>query len=75
MADKMSCRTRRCKEGSTPSRNGSYLVELDAPVFDDNPPIQNPMYVVLIRDEIVPQVWRVIVQNIFDGREATNSNC
>jgi hypothetical protein len=29
-----------------------------------------PVYVVAVRDEVVPQLRRVIVQHLFDGREA-----
>ena len=32
--------------------------------------IHNPVHVVPIRDEVVPQFRRVIVQNLVDGREA-----
>ena len=32
--------------------------------------IHNPVHVVPIRDEVVPQLRRVIVQNLFDSREA-----
>src|SRR5262245_64156116 len=52
-------------------RSDSYLLELDAAVSHDREAqIHHPVYVVPIRDEVVPQLRRVIVQNLFDGREA-----
>ncbi len=48
-----------------------YLLELDAAVSHDRKTqIHNPVDVVPVRDEVVPQLRRVIVQNRFDGREA-----
>ena len=49
----------------------SNLFGLDAAVSHDREAqIHNPVHVVPIRDEVVPQLRRVIVQNLFDGREA-----
>jgi hypothetical protein len=49
----------------------SYLLQLDVAVpHDREAQIRNPVHVVPIRDEVVPQLRRVIVQNLFDGREA-----
>jgi len=49
----------------------SYLVELDAAVSHDREAqIHNPVHVVPICEEVVPQLRRVFLQNLFDGREA-----
>jgi hypothetical protein len=45
----------------------SYLLELDAVVCDGEAQLHNPVHVVPIR-EVVPQLRRVIVQNLFHGR-------
>jgi len=51
----------------------SCLLELDAAVSHDREAqIHNPVHVVPIRDEIVPKLRRVIVQNLFGGRELVN---
>jgi hypothetical protein len=48
-----------------------YLLELAAPLSHDRDrQIHNPVDVVAIRGQIVPQLRRVIVQNLVDGREA-----
>lgn len=48
-----------------------YFFELDAAVSGDRKTqIHNPIHVVPIRDEVEPQLRRVIIQNRFDGREA-----
>ena len=52
-------------------RGDSYLLELDAAVANHREAqIRNAVHVVPIRDEVVPQLRRVIVQNLFDGRQA-----
>jgi len=49
----------------------SDLLELDAlsPTIARHR-FHNPVHVVPIRDEVAPQLRRVIVENLFDGREA-----
>ena len=49
----------------------SDLLDFDAAVSDHREAqIHNPVHVVPIRDEVVPQLWRVSVKNLFDDREA-----
>jgi len=49
----------------------SDLLELDAAVSHEREAqIDDPVHVVPIREEVVPQLRRVIVQNLFDGRQA-----
>jgi hypothetical protein len=52
-------------------RSDSYLLELDTAIsHDGEAQIHNAVHMVPIRDEVVPQLRRVIVQNLFDTREA-----
>ena len=52
-----------------PLGGDSYLLELDVAVAHDREAqIPIPVYVVPIRDEIVPELRRVIFQNLFDDR-------
>ncbi len=71
--DDRECRKRIVRPDPEVVEDGSdsYLVDLDAAVSHDREAqIHNPVHVVPIRDEVEPQLRRVIVQNLFDGREA-----